>query len=117
MSFRLSFAGLGPFGRISATPVAAIADAGAKLVTAHDPAIPADRWLDSGPTQNLELKMVAYRWARLRPSRPQLARLRLTPTFGRPSPWGKSDPNTMGFGPETSITRGRFSSGNGATTT
>ncbi len=62
MTFRLSFLGYGRFGNIRATPVAAVGGDGA-LVAVHDPAIADDRWLPTGPTLPLELKMVGYRWA------------------------------------------------------
>jgi len=63
MTFRLSFAGYGHFGQITATPVAALADDGSELVRLHDPAIPDERWLRCGPTLPLEIKMTAYRWS------------------------------------------------------
>jgi len=63
VSFRLDFGGYRHFGQIRATPVAAIADDGASLVLAYDPAIPAERWLPTGPPLPLELKMTSYRWS------------------------------------------------------
>jgi hypothetical protein len=63
ITYRLSFTDYQPFGQIKATPVAAITEDGTSLTLAYDPSIAEEKWLRSGPTQALELKMVAYRWS------------------------------------------------------
>lgn len=63
MSFRIDVSHYWTSGQIRAQPVAAIGDDGSSLMLHHDPAIPDDRWIPTGPRLPLEIKMVAFRWA------------------------------------------------------
>jgi hypothetical protein len=61
-AFRLNLDEFDHFGQIQAEPVAAIAD-DSTLLRCWDESIDDDRWVTSGPTAPLELKMIGYRWA------------------------------------------------------
>jgi hypothetical protein len=63
VSFRITVSGYWTSGQIHAQPVAAVADDGSGFVLAYDPAIPAERWMPTGPRLPVEIRMVAFRWA------------------------------------------------------
>ncbi len=63
VAFRLNFTSVSPFGQIRAEPVVAIGADGVSLVRLFDPDVASERWIPSGPSLPLEIKMVGYRWA------------------------------------------------------
>jgi hypothetical protein len=60
-TFRLDLSDVVAKRQIVAQPVAAIVDG--VLLTAHDPAIPDEQWLRSGPAVPVQIEMQAYRWS------------------------------------------------------
>ena len=63
MAFRIQVSGYWTAGQIRAQPVAALAEDGQHLILHYDAEIPDERWMPTGPSLPLEIKMVAYRWA------------------------------------------------------
>jgi hypothetical protein len=62
-TFRVSFAALDAWNQVFVQPVAAIADGGGALITAHDTMLADERWLQCGPTITVRVEMHYYRWA------------------------------------------------------
>jgi hypothetical protein len=65
MAFKLSLGAKDTWHLVHAQPVAAVADDGSRLLLEYDPAVSADRWINSGPAAPLRVEMVSYRWALL----------------------------------------------------